>query len=128
MKKGIKIIVFLGVLLLMSGNKIYGQYAYWESQKDFGSFSINFSVSYTGNTAYQTNKYGYSPNDIICQFTINVPMEVTMSHCGSELSNTYLYLTNSSSSSNPISYSEYNDGECVSGEHAFLCRDRKSVV
>ncbi len=51
----------------------------------------------TKNTNDYTNNYvGKTTNDIFHKFTITCPMQITISHCGSGLSDTYVWLLNES--------------------------------
>ncbi|MFV0586715.1 DUF6443 domain-containing protein [Bacteroides reticulotermitis] len=68
---------------------------------DVGYISNNFS-SYSHTQDTKTTGKGFvwepqtSTNDVFYKFTLNSPMELVMTHAGSELSNTYLILMMSS--------------------------------
>ncbi|NDW12046.1 hypothetical protein D0T50_03980, partial [Bacteroides sp. 214] len=58
-----------------------------------GGGSTSFTFTDTRNTANYTNSYTLrSPNDVFYEFTTQTAMDVTISHCGSVLSDTYLHL------------------------------------
>ncbi|MDR0541662.1 MAG: hypothetical protein LBH19_05555, partial [Dysgonamonadaceae bacterium] len=60
---------------------------------DLGAKSASFTYSDTQNTANTENGYtGRSPNDVLYRLTLTVPMEITATHCGSGLSDTYMTL------------------------------------
>jgi hypothetical protein len=89
-----------------------------------GSSNSSFQYENTQNTNYFTNNYSSRPsNDVYYKFTLTVPMEVTVSHCGSTLSDTYLHLLDASG--NRIAYNDdyYGEGQCsssASGLHSYL--------
>jgi hypothetical protein len=79
--------------------KIYGQTGNTQSNPIvLGTFSSAFSYSNSQNTGSFTNNYtdARSTNDVYYKFTLNKKMEVTMRHCGSTLSDTYLTLLDAS--------------------------------
>jgi RHS repeat-associated protein len=86
-----------------------------------GTKSANFTYSDTQNTNNSINYYiGYNTRDLIYQFTLTKPMEVTISHCGSAISDTYLHLLDASGTR-----IDYNDnyggtGHCSNANHAYL--------
>ena len=60
---------------------------------DIGSKAQSFSFTDTKNTAlYQNNYEGQSSNDVFYKFTLSQAMELNISHCGSELEDTYLHV------------------------------------
>jgi hypothetical protein len=85
-----------------------------------GSFASAFQYSNSQNTVNFTNDYGDEAYDVFYKFTLTVPMEVTMSHCGSTLSDTYLSLLDASG--NEIDYNDdySGDGQCSSDRHSRL--------
>jgi hypothetical protein len=86
-----------------------------------GSFNSAFQYSNSQNTVNFTNDYvGRSANDVFYQFTLTVPMAVTISHCGSTLSDTYLHLLDASG--NRIAYNDdySGEGQCSSTLHSHL--------
>ena len=86
-----------------------------------GTFGSYFTYTNTQNTANFNNAYvGRPTNDVFYRFTLNVPMEVELKHCGSALSDTYLSLLNSAGT-----YIAHNDdysgpGQCSSTLHSYL--------
>ena len=87
-------ILFLLLLFSVSG--------YLQSQNtmqtavDIGSKSASFTYSNTQSTNNSGNNYGRSTNDVYHKFTLTTGMEIIISHCGSALGDTYVYLLNSS--------------------------------
>ena len=89
--------------------------------------AFNFTASYdhTFNTATSANAYeGRTTNDVFYKITLMQAMDVEISHCGSEVLNTYLSLLNSS-----MSYITHNDnysgtGECSNTQHSYLKRTK----
>ena len=64
---------------------------------DVGTQSTEFSYTHTADTRMYTNNYnGQSTNDVYYRFTLTKPMTVSISHCGSEVEDTYLHLLNAS--------------------------------
>ena len=64
-----------------------------------GSFGAGFTYADTKNTTAYANDYGGRPtNDVYYKFTTTVPLDITISHCGSGVNNTYMYLLNASGS------------------------------
>ena len=61
--------------------------------QDIGSKASSFSFTDTKNTVNTLNRYnGQESNDVYYKFTLTRPMDVHISHCGSELLDTYLHL------------------------------------
>ncbi len=86
-----------------------------------GTFSSDFQYSDTQNTNNFKNTYtGQPTNDVFYRFTLTKPMEVTMSHCGSGVSDTYLHLLDASG--NRIAYNnDYSGTGCCSNTmHSYL--------
>ena len=92
-----------------------------------GNFSKSFACPYTVNTHNYTNEYtnphrGVQTNDVYCQFTLLTTMEVTISHCGSVLGDTFLFLLHADGTL--IDYQgggiSTNVSGCNSGGHAYL--------
>jgi hypothetical protein len=71
-----------------------------------GKFSNSFQYSNSQNTNNFTHiytrikKYDYATKDVFYKFVLNTPMSVSIEHCGSGLSDTYLYLLDQSG--NPV--------------------------
>ena len=78
----------------------------------------------TKNTNSFTNSHGYtSGNNVFYKFTITVPMDITVSHCGSSVTDTYISLDNGTPPY--TSWVGYNDnswdtGACDNPSNAFL--------
>lgn len=88
---------------------------------DAGSFSANFSYSNSQNTASGfTNNYGQSAHDVFYKFTITIPMRVTLNHCGSSISDTYLHLLNSSGTRITYNDDYSGTGSCTNTYHSYL--------
>ena len=76
---------------------------------NIGTKSSTFTYTDTKNTASYTNNYtGSIYNDVFYKFTITSPMDITISHCGSTLNSTYIWLLNASGTM--IAYNK--DGSC----------------
>ncbi|HML70292.1 MAG TPA: FG-GAP-like repeat-containing protein [Macellibacteroides fermentans] len=89
-----------------------------------GNFSTAFNYSNSQNTINFTNAYTTrTPNDVYYKFTLNKKMEVTISHCGSTLSDTYISLLNDSG--NLIAYNDdySGTGACSSTLHSYLKKE-----
>lgn len=57
---------------------------------------MDFEYSDVCNTREFTNQYqGTSGNDVFYQFGLEVPMDIILSHCGSEVDETFIYLLDS---------------------------------
>ncbi|MDR1090409.1 MAG: FG-GAP-like repeat-containing protein [Prevotella sp.] len=88
-----------------------------------GTFSADFSYSNSQNTTGFTNSYtGKSTNDVYYKFTLNKKMTVTMTHCGSTLSDTFLYLL-SASGSQIDNNDDCSTEQCSNIRHSFLKKD-----
>ncbi|GAB6010243.1 polymorphic toxin type 23 domain-containing protein [Dysgonomonas reticulitermitis] len=89
-----------------------------------GTFNNDFSYSNSQNTTGFTNSYtGKSTNDVFYKFTLNKKMTVTMKHCGSTLSDTFLYLLNASGSKIDQNDDYSGEGKCSSTMHSYLKKD-----
>ena len=117
-----KQIIYIALLFLCIPSKIQGQTGNTLSNPIIvGTFSSAFNYSNSQNTVNFTNSYtARSPNDVYYRFTLNRKMEVTMSHCGSTLSDTYLILLDNSG--NKINYNDdyYGMNACSSTRHSYL--------
>ncbi len=89
-------IIYLCFILCSALGSLHGQNS-MDTPYDLGSFSIpGGNFSHTVDTHNFTEDYGdHITNDAYYRFTLSTPMDVTISHCGSELEDTYLYLLNS---------------------------------
>ena len=88
-----------------------------------GEFSRSYKYSSIQNSAYLTSQHPGSPsNDIFYKFAITRRMNVTITHCGSELDYTCMYLLNSFGSTIVHNDGYSGDGQCSSIYHAFIQR------
>ena len=88
---------------------------------DMGTKSSSFTYTDTKNTATTGNNYtGRAPNDVLYKFTLTVPMEVVMNHCGSALSDTYLTLLNASQTVITLNDDYNGAGACSNTYHSYL--------
>ena len=87
-----------------------------------GTYSTDFQYSNTRITHAYTNQYGRYTNDVFHRLVLTVPMNVTFTHEGSELSDTYMHLLDSNG--NLIDYDDDYSGEghCSSTLHSFIRR------
>ena len=61
--------------------------------QDIGSKASSFTFTDTKNTVNTLNRYtGQGSNDVFYKFTLTRPMDVLISHCGSEVFDTYVHL------------------------------------
>lgn len=93
-----------------------------------GNFDNDFTYTDTQNTDNYWADYdaygvfGAYGNDIYYQFTLNRQMDVVISHCGSDIDNTYLYLLDSSGKCIASSNAS-EEGKCPSN-NAYLKKGR----
>lgn len=81
----------------------------------------NFYYGDMQNTTNFTNNYSGRPsNDVFYKLTLDVPMHIAVSHCGSDLSDTYVHLLDASG--NRIMYNDNYSGEraCLNIYHSFI--------
>ncbi len=118
-------IICILLLLVCATVNTYGQTGNTQSNPIVvGTFSSAFSYSNSQNTSNFTNDYTKrTPNDVYYRFTLNKKMEVTISHCGSTLSDTYLSLLDASG--NLITYNDdySGTGACSSSLHSYLKKE-----
>ena len=90
---------------------------------EIGEKSSDFSYTNTQNTTLFSSLYtGRYTNDVFYRFTITVPMNVTMTHEGSGVSDTYMYLLDSNGTL-IVSNDDYNgEGHCSNIYHSFIRR------
>lgn len=79
-----------------------------------------FSFTNTLNTANYTNDYGRTTNDVYYKFTITNGMDIIISHCGSAVTDTYIYLLNSSGSLIASNDDYSGEGKCSSTTNSYL--------
>ncbi|MDR1716872.1 MAG: FG-GAP-like repeat-containing protein, partial [Prevotella sp.] len=88
-----------------------------------GTYNGSFQYSDTKNTANFTNRHtARAPNDVYYRFTLGRKMLVTMTHCGSALSDTYMYLLDASGNQITLCDDYLGDGACPSTLHSFIQR------
>ncbi|MDR2040619.1 MAG: FG-GAP-like repeat-containing protein, partial [Bacteroidales bacterium] len=88
-----------------------------------GEYSYAFQYSNPQNTGNFANTYtGQSTNDVFYKFKLNQKMDITVSHCGSGLDNTYIHLLDTNG--DVIAYNDDYAGEgmCSSPLHACIKR------
>lgn len=88
-----------------------------------GSYSASFCYSDTQNTASSfTHQYGRNTSDVFYRLVLTVPMNVTFTHEGSVVSNTYMHLLDSNG--NLIVSNGYyaGEGHCTSTSNSFIRR------
>lgn len=82
---------------------------------DAGKHEVGFNFTDTKNTASEfTNQFiGKSTNDVFYKFILTQPMNITVSHCGSAVTDTYMSILNTSGT---VIYSNDNytgEGKCT---------------
>ena len=115
-----KIIYIFILFLILAIETLYGQNTL-ASPVDIGSKNSSFTYTDTKNTNNYTNNYtGRSTNDVFYKFTITATMDITISHCGSAVADTYVYLLNSSGTA--IAYNDDYSGEgaCTTTTQSYL--------
>jgi len=76
---------------------------------NMGNKASSFIFTDTKNTENYVNNYkGQETNDVFYKFTLTRPMDVIVSHCGSELYDTYVHLLDASG--NQIAYDDDYSG------------------
>ena len=86
-----------------------------------GTYSTEFNYNYYADLRSYTNDYhGCPTNDIFHKFVLTAPMNVTITHEGSTLSDTYMTLLNSSGSVIAFNNDYNGDGHCIDTLHAFI--------
>ena len=88
-----------------------------------GTYSDSFSYTDTRNTATSfTNQYGRNTSDVYYRLVLTVPMNVTFTHQGSFLSDTYMYLLDSNGSLITSNDDYSGEGHCSSTLNSFIRR------
>ena len=87
-----------------------------------GSYSGSFHYNNTQNTSSFTNQYGRYTRDVFYRLVLTVPMNVTFTHQGSVVPDTYMYLLDSYG--NLIESNDDYDGEghCTMIGNSFIRR------
>ena len=87
-----------------------------------GTYAGPFSYSNTQDTHAFSNRTGHATNDVYYRFTLSTEMNVTITHQGSSLSDTYLYLLNSSGAVIAYNDNYSGGGHCSDTCQAFINR------
>ena len=87
-----------------------------------GTYSGSFSYSNTQDTHTFSNRMGQATNDVYYTFTLSTEMNVTITHQGSSLQDTFLYLLNSSGSVIESNDNYSGGGHCSDTCQAFINR------
>ncbi|MHB9143134.1 MAG: DUF6443 domain-containing protein, partial [Paludibacter sp.] len=88
---------------------------------DLGYKASSFTFTNTQNTINFTNDFeGQSSNDVFYKFTLTRAMDIIISHCGSELDDTYVHLLDANG--NQIGENDdYEDlGACTNNYNSYL--------
>ncbi|MDR0560368.1 MAG: hypothetical protein LBG92_09350 [Prevotellaceae bacterium] len=90
-----------------------------------GRFGASFQYSNTQNTASFSDSYHYSAktvhtNDVFYKITLTCPMTVIASHCGSALSDTYLFLQDANGNFIEKNDDYTGEGQCSNVWHSYL--------
>ncbi len=88
-----------------------------------GSYSSQFTYTNTVNTNLYSNQYsGQITNDVYHKFVLNTPMNVTLTHEGSKLGDTRMYLLNSNGGLIEENNNYSGGGQCSDTLHSFIQR------
>jgi hypothetical protein len=85
-----------------------------------GSFAASFQYENSQNTVNLQNHLGGHPNEALYKFTLTLPMEITVNHCGSTLGDTYLYLLDASGNIIDENDDYRYEGQCSNTLHSYL--------
>jgi len=112
------------ILLILVVLILYGKVSCQNTMQqplDLGSKSQTFYYSDTKNTNDFTNDYTLrSPQDVFYKFSLTTTMDVTISHCGSELNDTYLHILNESGIRIAYNDDYYGTGKCTNSLHSYI--------
>ncbi|MBK5723049.1 pre-peptidase C-terminal domain-containing protein, partial [Dysgonomonas sp. Marseille-P4677] len=112
--------IYIILFLILFVGTLYGQNT-MSSPVDLGTKSGSFTYTDTKNTSSYTNNYtGRSTNDVFYKFTTTVAMDVVISHCGSAVSDTYVYLLNSSGGLVASNDDYSGEGKCSTTTQSYL--------
>lgn len=110
---GILVTNIRGELLLMGNTQ--------NTAIDIGEQTANFTYSHTSNTQALTDDYrGLTSNDVFYQFVLSARMDIILSHCGSALPDTYIYLLDSSGHCIGSNNDYSGEGACTNTKQAYL--------
>ncbi len=88
---------------------------------DVGAYNTAFQYADGKNTANEfTDTYGLPTNDVFYRFIINKKMNITVSHCSSSVSDTYLYLLDAAGNRIAENDNYSGAGRCPNTRHAYL--------
>lgn len=114
------IYIFIILFLILFAGTLSGQNT-MSSPVDLGTKGGSFTYTDTKNTGNYTNNYtGRSTNDVFYKFTTTVAMDVIISHCGSAVSDTYVYLLNSSGGLVASNDDYSGEGKCPTTTQSYL--------
>ncbi|GHU63513.1 hypothetical protein FACS1894123_06410 [Bacteroidia bacterium] len=89
---------------------------------DLGSKSTAFTYTNTQNTANFSSNYGRTTNEVFYKFTLTTALEVTISHCNSAVSDTYMYLLDASKNLIATNDNYSGEGQCSNTNHSYIKR------
>lgn len=88
---------------------------------DIGNKAYSFEFTDTKNTTNYVNNYvGKVTNDVFYKFSISTAMDVEISHCGSEVGDTYLHLLNASGARIAYNDDYSGAGQCYNRLHSYI--------
>lgn len=88
-----------------------------------GSYSSQFTYSNTVNTTNYSNQYsGRSTNDVYHKFVITTPMNVTITHNGSSLADTYMSVLDANENLIVSNDNYSGTGHCTNTKNSFIQR------
>lgn len=88
-----------------------------------GSYSSQFTYTNTVNTNNYSDQYGEGGTyDVYHKFVLTTPMNVTLTHEGSTLNDTRMYLLNSSGNQIEENNDYSGEGHCSNIRHSFIQR------
>lgn len=88
-----------------------------------GWHSTDFEYSDVRDTREFTDHYqGVAGNDVFYQFGLEVPMDIFLSHCGSEVDETFIYLLDGEGNCIASSEDYSGDEDCSNPQAAFICK------
>ncbi|MFC4676926.1 DUF6443 domain-containing protein, partial [Dysgonomonas termitidis] len=112
--------IYIILFLILCVGTLSGQNT-MSSPVDLGTKSGSFTYTDTKNTSSYTNNYtGRSTSDVYYKFTTTTAMDVVISHCGSAVSDTYVYLLNSSGGLLASNDDYSGEGKCSTTTQSYL--------
>lgn len=122
-----KIILF--ILFILSNMTLYGQVGNTMSNPinvNIGITSPGHTISFSeqANTANFTNNYsGRSTNDVFYRVNLSKKTLLTLSHCGSTVSDTYMYLLNAAGTLVAYNDDYYGEGKCTNTSQSYIKKE-----